>query len=160
MEKKRFRTLSILIFCVCFLALELSLIVRAHFVPDKRFGFWMFAEASYYSATLFLKLKNGRYLRTKNGVWEIYRSENDSEPTVYSWDGFVKDFRLFNLERTKRAKTGMHVTLKYLEDALNFVADKIEEDNATEKLILVVRYQKADGIKRHVFLESKARKLA
>ena len=114
----------------------------------------MFAETSVFKAELFRITEGGEKIKTKNGVWTIKSNEGR---VVYSWDSFVRDYRLNQLEREKRAKGSMSRTLKFLDAALDFVVDNIDGDKETRQLVLLVSYRKADGEEQQVTLESKRR---
>ena len=146
----------ILTFCFLYLAIQAAFIVKAHFSPDKRFGFWMFAETSEYTATLYRITKDGTKLKTKNGRWRV---RTEGRRKTYSWDRFVRDYRLYNLESNKRAKGSMSRTLKFLDAALDFVADRIPDDQETRQLVLEITYSKAGNEPQKTVLESKVRNI-
>ncbi|MBI4604320.1 MAG: hypothetical protein HY721_20365 [Planctomycetes bacterium] len=154
MVLKRLRVLG---FSALYVALQLALIVSAGFREDKRFGFQMFAESTRYQAVLFRDLRDGRLEPAPGGRW-LVRGEGGAA-AFYSWDRFVQDFRLDRLEERKRAKTGIGVTLKYLEEALRYVACHIPLDRETRRLILKVEHRRAGGKTETVTLESPRREL-
>ena len=152
------RKFGILAFCTLYLLVQAALIIRAHFDVDRRFGFWMFAESSRYKAKLYRQLRDGRLVKTKNGKWSIKTA--DGQRVTYSWNRYVRDFRLDNLEKLKRAKVGIGVTLKYLQHALHYVVERIPADGETVKFVLKVQYRKAGGAWQYVTLESNPRVLS
>lgn len=159
MNFRTIRQFGILAFCAVYLSIQVFFIIRAHFDEvDRRFGFWMFAESSRFKAELYRQLKDGRLVKTANGRWSVRTADGAS--VSYSWDRYVRDFRLFDLERLKRAKVGMGVTLKYLHGALHYVAARIPEDRETVKLVLKVQYRNAGGPWQYATLESNSRDLS
>lgn len=155
---KTIRKFTILAFCGAYLLVQAFFIIRAHFHVDKRFGFWMFAESSRYKAQLYRQLADGRLIKTRNGKWVVTMA--DRRMAIYSWDDYVRDFRLNNLEKVRRAKVGMDINLKYLQHALYYLDEHIPEDQETVKFILKVQYRKAGGPWQHLTLESKSRDLS
>jgi len=153
-EKKKIFILS---FSALYLAIQIYFIVHAHFVKDKRFGFWMFAESSVFKAELYRKLTSGELVKTNNGFWAV--KSPSGEKLVYGWNQFVRDFRLFDLERERRAKSSMANTIKYLDAALDFVIERIPEDRETTQLVLKVQYRKAGMPWQQITLESEYRNL-
>lgn len=143
---------SILFFCCSYLTIQVVAIVHAHFSEDKRFGFWMFAESSQFQAKLYRQLKDGTFVYAPKGTWVLHHAEGQT--TEYAWDSMVRDFRLYQLEELKRAKTGMYVTLKYLQYALNYVADHTPQDTETVRFLLKIKYKRAQGEWEEVFFES------
>jgi hypothetical protein len=150
------RPYAILVFCSVYVLIQAGFIIKAHFNPDKRFGFWMFAETSRYQAQLYRQLRDGRVVKTPNGRWAV---QTEAGRQVYAWNRFVRDFGLYNLERWKRAKVGFAVTLKYLQYALDYVIDHIPADRETVKLVLRIQYRKAQGPWQQTTLESRTREL-
>ncbi|MCZ6676142.1 MAG: hypothetical protein O7E52_02710 [Candidatus Poribacteria bacterium] len=158
MNFRAVRQFGILTFCTAYLLIQAAFIIQAHFAIDKRFGFWMFAESSRYKAELYRLLKDGRLVKTRNGKWSV--RAGDGQKVSYSWQHYVRDFGLRNLEKLKRARVGMEVTLKYLQYALNYVIDRMPEDQETVKLVLKVQYKKAGGLWQYATLESRSRALS
>ena len=151
----KLKRLAILVFCAGYLGVQIFLIVGAHFRSDKRFGFWMFAESTRYTASLFRQTFDGRLLSTEAGVWTVRTLDGGYK--TYAWGMFVQGFRLKRLEVNKRAKVGMAVTLKYLEHALDYVAGRIPYDRETERLVLVIDYRRAGGESIRTRLQSQPR---
>ena len=155
MTHSRLRSLVIIIFSATYLCFQLTMIVTAHTRDDKRLGFWMFAESSNFNAVLYRELENGQRVRVPHGVWTV--QGRSGEPITYQWNRLVREFHLGYLEEWVHAKTGIHVTLKYFQNALNFVIDRIPEDRDTVQLHLSVRYSKAGATMEEVVLSSKRR---
>ena len=155
-ERRTLKNWLVVGFCSVYVLIQLFLIVRAHFSTDKRFGFWMFAESTIFSAELYRVTVDGDTLRTRNGVWRI---SSDQGRVVYSWNKHVRDYRLNSLERKKRAKGSINRTMFFFENALNYVIDRIGADNETRQLLLYVHYEKADGVPVTRLLQSKIRSL-
>jgi len=147
-------TWSVVIFCACYVVVQLFFISNAHFSSDKRFGFWMFAESSIFKAELYRITTKGDRVKTQNGFWTV---NEKGKRVVYSWNQFVRDYRLNYLEKEKRAKVSMSITLKFFDAALDYVADQIVDDKETKQLVLLVTYSKACGEEYRVTLESKMR---
>lgn len=137
----------ILLFCFIYVSIQLFNIVHAYFRDDKRFGFWMFAESSRFKAQLYRELNNGKVVKTDNGRWHV-RAEDGSSVQI-NWDQHVQDFRLDNLESYRRAKTGLEITMQYLEHALHYFSNHIPEDQQTRRLVLKVQYRRAGGTWEH-----------
>ncbi len=154
LSNNRINVWVIIGFCTCYLLVQLSLITRAHFSDDKRFGFWMFAETTLFSAELYRITVDGKKVKTKNGIWRV---NEDGKRLTYSWDRMVRDYRLNSLEREKRAKGSISLTLKFFDAALDYVADRIPDDHETRQLVLTVTYHKVGREKQTVTLESKKR---
>ena len=150
------QALWILAFCVAYLAIQLFLIVRGHFVQDKRFAFWMFGESTYFYATLFRELPSGRRLKTRQGMW--IASSESGRPKQYAWFQHVNEFRLDYLEKKTRAKTSISITLSYFQKALDYFADLVD-DTETSRFVLEISYSKAGGPKVKRTLYSKRRLL-
>ena len=151
------RSSAILGFATLYLAFQLSMIHGAHGREDKRFGFWMFAESTDFEAALVRELSSGERIRAPQGTWTV---QNDGgAETTYRWGAFVREFHLGYLDQVVHAKTGIHVTLKYLREALDYVSERIPEDHETVRLHLVVRYSKAGGPVEEIVLSSKRREL-
>jgi hypothetical protein len=157
MKRPTIKPALILAFCVLYLSIQAFFIVRAHFVVDKRFGFWMFAESSRFKAELYREFADGRLEKALHGQWWVTTA--DGRYILYSWDNYVRRFRLNPLERFSRAKRGIGVTLEYFQQALDYVAERIPEDRETVKLVLRVQYRKAGGPWQYVALESRPRRL-
>lgn len=115
----------------------------------------MFAESSDFKSVLFREMENGQRVRARGGEWEI-RSRS-GEIVRYSWSEMVQEFHLGYLEQVTHAKTGMAVTLKYMQHALDWVMQRIPDDRATRRLHLYVQYSKAGGPWEEVWLSSTPR---
>ena len=144
----------ILSFTALYVMVQFYGITRAHFSSDKRFGFWMFAETTTFSAKLYRKTLGGKRVKTRNGRWSV---QKDGNRVSYSWNSFVREYRLNNLEGEKRAKGSMSRTLKFLDASLDYVIDRIPADEETSQMILEVTYGKAGRKDTTVVLESKLR---
>ena len=151
------RSSAILGFVTLYLAFQLSMIYGAYGRQDKRFGFWMFAESSRFQSVLLRELESGERVRAPQGTWTARR--NDGTETTYRWSGLVGGFDLGHLEGSVHVRAGMSVTLKYLQEALDYVSTRIPNDHETVRLHLVVRYSKAGGPVEEVVLSSKWREL-
>ncbi|HKQ40252.1 MAG TPA: hypothetical protein VJ063_19420 [Verrucomicrobiae bacterium] len=144
----------ILLFCVAYLGLQVFLIVRAHFVSSKHFGFWMFPESTYFKATLTRVLADGREVATSTGAWAVRTQSGNVE---YDWSNFVQSYRLDRLGTWERAKGTFDDTVKYFQAALDYVAERIPEDRATKHLVLRVDYERAGDVVKTLVLASKER---
>ena len=155
-SRKSFVKWAVLAFCTLYIGLQLLFIVKAHFQSDKRFGFWMFAETTIFSAKLYRITADGKKIKTRNGRWRFAKGGTSG---AYNWNSMVKDYRLYNLESRKRAKGSMSRTLLFLDATLDYVIDRIPDDPETRQLVLEVTYAKAGNDEQHVTLESKLRDL-
>ena len=120
------RKLRILAFAAAYALVQVALITCAHFREDKAFGFQMFAESSRFTARLYRELRDGRIVAAAAGAWTV--SAPGGRTVMCAWDDHVRDFRLGRLEGWRRAKTGLAVTLRYLERALEYVGSMTPED--------------------------------
>lgn len=150
----RRRAWFVLGFCGLYVAVQLFMIVRGHFVPSKHFGFWMFPESTYFTASLSRVLANGEEVKTKKGSWSV---ETESGKVRYKWKSFVGSYRMDELEVRQRSKGTFEDTVKYFQAALNYVATRIPEDKATEHLVLTIHYRRAGGPKEILVLKSTPR---
>jgi len=155
---RTFRSLGIVLFVAVYLCAQLYFVTNAYFEEDKRFGFWMFPEASYFRATLYRELSDGQLVPTRDGMWVVRKSSGGAKR--YTWDAWVNDFNLNHLETRTRAKTSIALTLNYFQHALDFVAQRISEDAHTKRLVLMVNYTKAGGAPQDVALYSRERDLS
>lgn len=146
-----------MVFCAVFFGAQLASIALSHARGDRRFSYQMFAENSYFHATLWRELADGTRVRTGAGSWTVIAA--DGRTVGYRWPTFVRDFNLAVLDRRVRARTGIGVTLAYLDHALDYVAERIPEDRETVRLVMVVRIEKAGGERREVELASRTRVL-
>ena len=150
----RRRALGILTVCTLYIGLQLFMIVRGHFTPSKHFGFWMFPESTYFTASLSRLLEDGREVKTKKGAWSI---DTPNGKVIYRWNTFVDGYRMDLLETKQRSKGTFDDTVKYFRAALDYVAARIPEDKSTHQLIMRIEYRRAGGPKEHMVLESKPR---
>ena len=141
-------------FCAVYLGIQIFVIVRAHFVPSKHFAFWMFPESTYFNATLTRLLSDGREVSTSNGGWAV---RSDDGKVEYYWQDYVREYKLDRLGSWQRSKGVFDDTLKYFQAALDYVADRIPEDKATDRLVLRIQYERAGRPVQEVILESHAR---
>lgn len=152
------RRIAIAGFCAVFFLAQLVSIAVSHARGDRRFSYQMFAENSYFEATLWRELADGTRVRTRGGSWSVQAA--DGRAVAYRWPHFVRDFNLGDLDRRTRARTGIGVTLAYFDHALDYVARRIPEDRETVRLVLTVEYVKAGGERNAVELTSERRSLA
>lgn len=141
-------------FTSLYIAAQLFLIVRGHFVPSKHFGFWMFPESTFFTATLSRVLENGEEVAAKKGAWSV---ETESGKVRYKWKTFVNGYRMDELETRFRSKGTFEDTVKYFQGALDYVAVRIPEDKATKHLVLTIQFRRAGGPKETVVLKSPPR---
>ena len=151
------RNVAVAGFVVLYLGIQLFFVLRSHTVTDKKFGFWMFPESTYFRASLARELANGSVVRTRNGAWHARKV--DGSRAIFLWDDFVNYYRLGNLESRRRAKGNFQTTLGYFQHALNYVATHIPADSETKKLILTVYYTRSGNPLKVVTLESIERDL-
>lgn len=149
------RVISTSIFII-YLSVQLFFIVRAHFIHDKRFGFWMFAESAFFTAKLYRELEDGSMVPTSNGRWTL---TEPGKVSGYNWNQLVRDYRLYNLQDYKRAKGSMSRTMMYFQHALDYVADHIPQDQSTRRLVLKVNYHESGEPWQNTTLKSKVRDL-
>src|SRR5436190_23356951 len=144
----------ILLFCAAYVAFQVFMIVRAHYVPCKQFAFWMFPESTYFKATLTRVLADGREVITSDGAWAVQTGTGKVE---YDWQDFVQSYRLDSLGRWERSKGTFDDTIKYFQAALDYVADRMPEDRVTKHLLLTIDYERAGDAVKTLVLASKAR---
>ena len=150
----RRRAWAILAFVAAYIGVQLFMIVQGHFTLSKHFGFWMFPESTYFTATLGRVTVDGREIKTDKGVWTV---QTASGKVRYKWQSFVKMYKLDRLETRERSKGTFDDTVKYFQAALNYVAERIPEDKSTYQLVMKIRYQRAGGPKQTLVLHSKPR---
>ena len=152
----RRRGWAILAFLVAYLGVQVFMIVRGHFVPNKHFAFWMFPESTYFTARLSRELEDGTVVRTsRGGVWSV---PTESGLVTYRWTRFVDGYRMDVLDTRQRAKGVFDETVDYFQHALNYVAERIPEDTSTRKLRLSIEYRRAGGPSEVLVLESLPRR--
>ena len=134
-------------FCSIYFLLQLFLILSAFQKPDKRFGFWMFAESTYFQMNLERELANGRTLEARRGRWSVNAAGLGGETgrVQYRWLTFVRKQRMGRMGEWRRAQVGIGVTLLYLEKALDYVVERAVFDRETKVYRLTVYYEKAGG---------------
>jgi hypothetical protein len=138
-----------------YLAVQVVLIVRGHFVPDKHFAFWMFPESTYFTARLSRLLADGSEVRTgRGGVWTV---PADDGRLTYRWARFVDGYRLDALDTRQRAKGVFDENVEYFRHALDYVAERIPRDTSTRQLVLRIEYRRAGGPREALVLESAPR---
>lgn len=136
------RRIAIAIFCLLYIGTQIGLIVRGQLANDKRFGFQMFAEATYFQSKLIRRLHDGTEVAVPSGVWYV---DGPSGRVSYKWSHFVRDYKLGALGTRMRAKRSMAITLYFAQHAVNWVAARIPEDHETSQLILEINYRTAGG---------------
>lgn len=151
---RRRKALFVLAFCSFYVFLQLFLIVRGHFVSSKHFGFWMFPESTYFTATLSRVLADGREVKTKRGAWSV---QGETGKVRYKWKDFVNGYRMDQLEVRQRSKGTFDDTLKYFQHALNYVAERTPEDKVTRQFVMRIEYRRAGGPKEILVLKSTPR---
>lgn len=151
---RRRKALSILAFCALYVFAQLFMIVRGHFVNSKHFGFWMFPESTYFKASLSRVLADGREVKTRRGAWSV---QGDTGKVRYKWQDFVNGYRMDELEVRQRSKGTFDDTVKYFQHALNYVAQRIPRDKATQQLVMRIEYKRAGGPKEVLVLKSNPR---
>ena len=144
----------IVAFCSLYVALQVFMIVRGNFVASKHFGFWMFPESTYFTATLSRILADGQEVKTKKGSWTV---ETESGKVRYKWTSFVDTYRMDHLEERQRSKGTFDDTVRYFQAALHYVAERIPEDKATEQLVMRIQFRRAGGPKEIIELRSRPR---
>jgi len=144
----------ILAFCSLYIAVQLTFIVRGHFVSSKHFAFWMFPESTYFTASLRRVLADGRQVKTAKGSWIV---QTESGQVRYKWQSFVTGYLLDRLEVRQRGKGTFNDTLKYYQAALNYVAERTPQDKETYQLVMKIRYRRAGGPEETIVLESRPR---
>jgi hypothetical protein len=148
------RAFMILGGCTLYLLVQLTMIVRGHFVESKHFAFWMFPESTFFVALLTRETRGGREVHAKRGIWKAGTRE---APVKYDWHEFVNDYRLNVLEMRARSKGTWADTSRYFQDALNYVAQRIPEDTVTQRLVLHLVYRQAGGEVEKITLKSEPR---
>ena len=141
----------ILGFCSLYLGVQLFLIVRGHFVSSKHFGFWMFPESTYFTASLSRVLPNGKEVKTRAGAWTV---ETQYGKVRYKWNTFVNGYRMDALDVRQRCKGTFADTVKYFQAAVDYVAVRIPDDKETQQLVLRIQYRPAGGHKETLVLRS------
>ena len=144
----------ILAFCAVYLGFQIFMIVRGHFVTSKHFAFRMFPESTYFHATLTRVLNDGREVITSDGAWAVRTADGTLE---YRWEYFVNGYKLHRLGSWERSRGTFDDMLKYFQAALNYVAERIEEDMVTRQLVLTIKYERAGDPPREIVLASKPR---
>lgn len=143
---------AIAIFCIVYLALQMVVIVRGHFVPSKHFAFWMFPETTMFVARLVRVTSDGQSHHVPGGTWIVPRPSG--ELVTYRWRDFVRGYRLDALDVKARSKGTLTDTLRYFHEAVKRVARQIPEDRETIELVLRIDYQRAGEAPEHVELRS------
>lgn len=138
---------AILAFTSIYLALQVFMIARGHFVESKHFGFWMFPESTFMTLRLSRVLPRGQRLPVPGGEWVVARQ--NGELVTYRWHDFVRGYHIDFLDRRIRSKGTVSDTLRYAAAAVRYVAERIPEDRTTEALQLDVDYQRAGGPPEH-----------
>ena len=144
-------------FCSIYLIVQLFLILSSFQKPDKRFGFWMFPESTYFQMKLERELANGRTVEAQRGRWTVHAAGLGGETgrVSYRWRTFVRKQRLGRMEEWRRAQVGICVTLLYLEKALDHVVESAVFDRETKMFRLTVEYEKAGGERGTVRFEAR-----
>lgn len=143
---------AIALFCIAYLALQVVVIVRGHFVPSKHFAFWMFPETTMFVARLVRVTTDGQAHHVPGGSWIVPRASG--ELVTYRWTDFVRGYRLDILDRKTRSKGTITDTLRYFQAAVENVARRTPEDRETAELVLKIQYQRAGGPVEEVELRS------
>ena len=134
-------------FCSIYFLVQLFLILSVYQKPDKRFGFWMFAESTYFEMNLERELASGAIVEAERGRWSVHAAGLGGETgrVSYRWRTFVRKQRLGRMGEWRRAQVGIGPTLLYLEKALDYVAENAVLDRETKVYRLTVDYEKAGG---------------
>jgi len=145
------------VFCSIYFLVQLFLILSAFQKPDKRFGFWMFAESTYFEMNLERELADGRNVEAQRGRWSVEAAGLGGETgrVRYRWLTFVRKHRMGRMGEWRRAQVGIGVTLLYLDKALDHVVESAVFDRETKVYRLTVDYEKAGGETGTVRFEAK-----
>lgn len=143
---------AIAIFTLVYLALQIAVIVRGHFVPSKHFAFWMFPETTMFVARLIRITTDGQAHHVPGGTWIVPR--RTGELVTYRWRDFVRGYRLDALDVKTRSKGTLTDTLRYFEAAVQRVARQTPEDRETVELVLSIDYQRAGEAPERIELRS------
>ena len=149
------RRVAILGFCTVFFGGQVAVIAGSYVRGDRLGGYQMFAETTYFTARLYRVTAEGKRELARGGAWRARDSAGGN--LTYHWGRLVDDFKLDRLERRTRAKIGIGTTLKFFQDALDYVAIHIPEDRETSRLELVVEYETASGKRGEARLTSPVR---
>lgn len=144
------RDIVIRVFCVAWISAQVVVTLWAQSIPGKLFGYQMFSDAQFMTPELYRELRSGERVHVKNGGWQV-------DGTYYSWRAWVTEYKLHQLGKRTRAKRSMDLTLEFAQSALDYVAERIEKDRETQRLVLVIRVEDARGNAREVTLKSAPR---
>lgn len=147
---------AITAFFAVFFGGQIALVSASHMRGDKLFGYQMFAETTYFHATLHRVTVDGSRVPAPHGAWTA--KGRDGRRRQFRWQSQVRDFKLDVLERRQRAKISIATTLKFFRLALAHVAANLPDDAETVRLELDVRYWTADGQTHNVTLASPDRR--
>ena len=118
----RIRTWARRVVVVGFVALQLGLVVRAYGAPHKEFGYQMFPEASRWRADIVRVTADGRRVSIRE-PWD-----------GYEWSTLVRGRGLTTPWIEHHADSGLDRQLRFLEEALDWVATNTPDDDETRYL--------------------------
>jgi hypothetical protein len=144
--------------CVVWLGGQAALVATGSMRPDGAFAFRMFPESSTISVTLARDVASPRGVTRvpiRDGNWLA----RDAIGTVhrFRWDERVKDGNIQPYGQPIHASYGAAAQLDRLSHALDDVAEHIDDDTETVRLIADVTVRKNGGRPEHVHLESAPR---
>lgn len=118
-DASRIRTWARRVVVVGFVALQLGLVVRAYQAPHKEFGYQMFPEASRWRADIVRVTDDGRRVSVRE-PWH-----------GYEWTSLVRGRGLTTPWIEHHADSGLDRQLRFLEEALDWVAANTPDDDET-----------------------------
>ena len=127
------------VFFASYLAVQLTLLIRAQKSPDFVFGFQMFNASSDMKISLFRQLRHKgrtRLVPVQDGAWQV--KDATGRLVTYRWQDRVHDGVLSNLDSFVHASYGLEAQLFRLQFALADVATHTPADRETEALVALV----------------------
>jgi len=118
-------------FAACWIAGQATLVLTARLRPDGAFGFRMFPESSTIEIHLSRQLSTG-LVEAPHGEWSA--RDASGQLLHFSWSAWVADPVLQALDRRVFASYGANAQLARLQRALDYVVDRIDEDDETRRL--------------------------